>query len=140
MALYNDVKTQFQDIPQEQLSSRVQLLFSLYWEELSAAWRERMDLLRKRDELTIRNEKLVTALKESQQTIVECRLLEEEDRRQLKEVRKEIDKEKVRITEEKKINDRRAAETKRVQGMVQTVNSRIQKKRDEIVVQFYRGY
>lgn len=93
-----------------------------------------MDLLRRRDELTSRNEKLVETLKESQQTIVECRLLEEEDRRQLKEVRKDIDKEKSRLVNERKTNDKKAAEARRLQDMVQTVNSRIQKKRDEIVL------
>ena len=108
-------------------------MFSMYWEELSAVWRERMDLLRRRDELTTRNEKLVQALKDNQHSIMDCRLLEEEDRRQLREVRKEIDKEKGRLVGERKANDKRAAEIKRLQGMVQTVNSRVQKKRDEIV-------
>lgn len=130
-------------MPYEQLTSRLQMLFSMYWEEVSGVWRERMELLRRRDELTLKNERLIHTLNETQQATAELELEEKTDRRACNEVRKEIEKERTRLLDERKTNDKRVAEIKRLQGLTNTVNGRIQKKRDELVnlhlKQGYRG-
>jgi chromosome segregation ATPase len=143
LTLHTDVKNGYNDMPYEQLTSRLQMLFSMYWEEVSGVWRERMELLRRRDELTLKNERLIHTLNETQQATAELELEERTDRRACNEVRKEIEKERTRLLDERKTNDKRVAEIKRLQGLTNTVNGRIQKKRDELVnlhlKQGYRG-
>lgn len=92
-----------------------------------------MELLRKRDDLTLKNERLIFTLNETQQTTAQLEIEERTDRRAGLEVRKEIEKERSRVLDERKNNDKRVAEIKRLQGLTNTVNGRIQKKRDEIV-------
>lgn len=105
---------------------------SLYWEEISEAWRDRMALLRRRDELTKKNERLVTALKNGQRQLDEVRLQNRDTRRDVGVIRKEIDEEKQRDIEEKKYNEKRETELKRTQGQLQNLTNRLQKKKDEI--------
>lgn len=107
----------------------------MYWEEISEAWRDRMALLRKRDELTKKNERLVTALKNGQRQLDEVRLQNRDTRRDIGAIRQEIDAEKHRDIEEKKYNEKRETELKRTQGQVQNLTNRLQKKKDEIALE-----
>ena len=92
-----------------------------------------MGLLRKRDELTSKNERLVKTLKSGQNQLDEIRLQNRDYKRDLGSIKKEIEREKERNIEERKQNEKRENELKRTQTQVQQYNHKIQKKKDEIV-------
>lgn len=98
------------------------MLYSLYWEEITEAWRERMNLLRKRDELSGKNQRLVNTIKNGQMQLEEARLENREYKRDLADVKKNIDLEKSRNIEDKKTSEKREAEIKRTQGTIQALN------------------
>ena len=136
-SLYNDCRDRFDSIPFEILSNRVQLLHSMYWEEINDAWNERMNLLRRRDELTAKNERLVQTLKDGQSQLDVVRLESIECKRDLEDVRREMQHEKFRNIEDKRINDKREAEIRRAQQEGQAISNRIQKRKDELVGLYY---
>ena len=98
------------------------MLYSLYWEEITEAWRERMNLLRKRDELSGKNQRLVNTIKNGQMQLEEARLENREYKRDLADVKKDIDLEKSRNIEDKKTSEKREAEIKRTQCTIQALN------------------